>query len=495
METVKIIDFGLAKLMPGYGVPGQKLTETGCTLGSCHYMPPEQALGIAVDPRADIYAAGCVMYFMLAGRVPFDADTNIAIMMQHVSTYASSISDALGTTPMEFALSDFVDTCMAKERNDRFADCGHALTQIEAILSGAKLAVTPTVRPLREPLRFPVSVKLATALAIALCSVVMTGVVLRFLAMAKPLTASDLAVRRPGALRFTSHPVGSLPEYEQLLALHDSDHSLSAKEELRAIYSLVLLKRAQKIAMPSAEKVRWRKRIVALIDSTKLTKPAVLSDSDLVWLAQVLTDVDGIDEAVAIFQHVARRSDPHERESLLNGIVFVASNAERMDLIVELNPQQLQSQWPLNWVSLAALLHGDLSKAEFANRRGFQCPASSADRNSATMQRIRILLVQQKPKLARKIVAQLEVPDKSKTSINLELLRAAAMAGSGEATTAHYVSQLLRRNLVSVPHYFNELTRYDCRLSARYLADAGFKEDSGSILELVKLFPTEPRSR
>jgi serine/threonine protein kinase len=83
VETVKIIDFGLVKLMPGYGIPGQKLTDTGYALGTCHYMAPEQAIGGSVDGRADIYAAGCIFYQMLTGALPFDAQDNVAIMYAH----------------------------------------------------------------------------------------------------------------------------------------------------------------------------------------------------------------------------------------------------------------------------------------------------------------------------------------------------------------------------------------------------------------------------
>ena len=61
------------------------LTKTGVVLGSTAYLSPEQAGGQPVDERADLYALGCVLYEMLAGRVPFSADTPIATMYRKVN--------------------------------------------------------------------------------------------------------------------------------------------------------------------------------------------------------------------------------------------------------------------------------------------------------------------------------------------------------------------------------------------------------------------------
>jgi serine/threonine-protein kinase len=79
-DHVYLADFGLAKMMEG--APG--LTQTGMIAGTPEYMAPEQGLGSAVDHRADIYALGVVAYACLTGRVPFTADTPLAVLMKHV---------------------------------------------------------------------------------------------------------------------------------------------------------------------------------------------------------------------------------------------------------------------------------------------------------------------------------------------------------------------------------------------------------------------------
>ncbi|HUG53637.1 MAG TPA: serine/threonine-protein kinase, partial [Vicinamibacteria bacterium] len=77
---VYLADFGIAKIVEG--APG--LTRTGMISGTPQYMAPEQAMAATVDGRADIYALGVVAYEMLTGRVPFAADTPVAVLMKHV---------------------------------------------------------------------------------------------------------------------------------------------------------------------------------------------------------------------------------------------------------------------------------------------------------------------------------------------------------------------------------------------------------------------------
>lgn len=137
-EQVKIIDFGLAKLMPGYGVPGQKLTETGYALGTCYYMAPEQAVGGQVDERADIYAAGCIFYELLAGRRPFEADDNVAVMFQHLHNTPP---------PLSGNLAPVVSNCMSKDRNARYQKCDEVLADLNSIENVGTIHLAPHMVP------------------------------------------------------------------------------------------------------------------------------------------------------------------------------------------------------------------------------------------------------------------------------------------------------------------------------------------------------------
>lgn len=135
-EIVKIIDFGLAKLLPGYGIPSQKLTETGFALGTVQYMSPEQCTGGIVDGRSDVYAAGCILYQCLTGRLPFEAAETVELMYQHLNAVARPLSEILPKDAMTEALQNFCDNCLSKEQDLRYASADEALKDLNAIAAG-----------------------------------------------------------------------------------------------------------------------------------------------------------------------------------------------------------------------------------------------------------------------------------------------------------------------------------------------------------------------
>ena len=83
-DFVKVLDFGLAKNRSAPGMPARQLTKAGTFLGSPRYVAPEQIEGRPVDGRADIYSFGCVFYRMLTGRVPFDGQQAVQVMLKHL---------------------------------------------------------------------------------------------------------------------------------------------------------------------------------------------------------------------------------------------------------------------------------------------------------------------------------------------------------------------------------------------------------------------------
>ena len=79
--AVKVMDFGIARAMND---ATSTMTQTSAVMGTAQYLSPEQARGIKVDPRSDIYSMGCVLFELLTGQPPFTGDSPVAVAHQHV---------------------------------------------------------------------------------------------------------------------------------------------------------------------------------------------------------------------------------------------------------------------------------------------------------------------------------------------------------------------------------------------------------------------------
>ena len=124
---VKVLDFGIARALT---MPS--LTLTGF-VGSPYYISPEQAKGEQVDIRSDIYSLGIVIFEMLTGRVPFDADNPWAIISQHIEGTPSSPSELDAEIPPE--VGSLVLTAMAKVPEERFQTPLLMMEAIDSLLS------------------------------------------------------------------------------------------------------------------------------------------------------------------------------------------------------------------------------------------------------------------------------------------------------------------------------------------------------------------------
>lgn len=85
-DFVKVLDFGLVKTPEGFRGTAAELTAEGLTTGTPAYMSPEMALGGEIDPRTDIYALGCVAYWLLSGQQVFEGDSSVSVIVEHVHT-------------------------------------------------------------------------------------------------------------------------------------------------------------------------------------------------------------------------------------------------------------------------------------------------------------------------------------------------------------------------------------------------------------------------
>ncbi len=112
-DFVKVLDFGLVKHIENEA--GEEFTKAGLFMGSPKYMSPEQIRGDHVDARCDIYALGVCMYEMLTGKVPFDRENTVKILMAHMHEGVQPITDP----DVPPGLSDLVMRCLSKQENGR----------------------------------------------------------------------------------------------------------------------------------------------------------------------------------------------------------------------------------------------------------------------------------------------------------------------------------------------------------------------------------------
>ena len=131
-----ITDFGIA----GAADAG---SETGEIVGTPQFLSPEQASGTAVDGRSDIYSLGATAFFALSGRAPFDGQTALALLTQHVTQPAPPLLSIRPTLPAKLAQA--VDRCLAKQAAERF-ESGESLAEAIANAQPMVAEVPPLVR-------------------------------------------------------------------------------------------------------------------------------------------------------------------------------------------------------------------------------------------------------------------------------------------------------------------------------------------------------------
>ncbi|MFM8273728.1 MAG: serine/threonine-protein kinase, partial [Gemmata sp.] len=147
-RLVKLLDMGLAKCLND-PAEGDGLTRCGQAVGTREYMPPEQWLGVAVvTPAADLYALGCTLFSLLAGRPPFDGDTTYKQMNQHLHAPVPSVRAVRPDVPV--AVDEVIQRLMAKNPAHRGTAREIAWLLTRRIPVAAALAA-PQVEPRTPP--------------------------------------------------------------------------------------------------------------------------------------------------------------------------------------------------------------------------------------------------------------------------------------------------------------------------------------------------------
>jgi serine/threonine-protein kinase len=126
---VKVTDFGIAR-----AASSSTMTRTGHILGTAHYISPEQAMGEHVGPASDLYSLGVVLYEMLTGELPFDADTPIGIAMKHVNGYVRPPQDLNPSVPD--GINAITLRLLVKNPDDRYGSDAELIDDLERFGAG-----------------------------------------------------------------------------------------------------------------------------------------------------------------------------------------------------------------------------------------------------------------------------------------------------------------------------------------------------------------------
>jgi serine/threonine-protein kinase len=177
----KLTDFGISRQLEQDG-----MTATGRVLGTTDYVAPEQAMGRGADQRSDIYSLGVVLYEMLTGGVPFEADSQVGVAMKHVN---EELPDVQALRPeLSAATALVVERATAKDPAKRYADIGEMIDdlstalEVEAARAGSTTgeatsvldAVPPASRKLSGRARWSwVAIVVAILIAAAVVAVIL----------------------------------------------------------------------------------------------------------------------------------------------------------------------------------------------------------------------------------------------------------------------------------------------------------------------------------
>ncbi len=184
---IKVMDFGIARPM---GTAGATVTGTAMVVGTAEYLSPEQARGLPLDERCDLYSAGCLVYELLTGRPPFTGPTPLAVAWQQMEDEPLPPSALRPGIPA--ALDAVVLRALAKDREDRWPDAA----SMRAALLAALRAPAPAPVPAAAFAAAPTATAPATAPATATATAVAPA--------APDRAAARAGRRRPGRGRRTA---------------------------------------------------------------------------------------------------------------------------------------------------------------------------------------------------------------------------------------------------------------------------------------------------
>jgi len=136
-DFAKILDFGIAKLFDGANLQSDdpRLTQLGVTIGTPTYIAPEQAFGQPIDARADLYALSVMLYEMIAGVPPFEAEEVVALLSMHTSAEVPPFRKLAPDARVPKSVEALIRDGLEKNKDDRISTAGEYIARVDEILS------------------------------------------------------------------------------------------------------------------------------------------------------------------------------------------------------------------------------------------------------------------------------------------------------------------------------------------------------------------------
>lgn len=149
-DTVKILDFGVARVRLTEQHADAQLTQAGTVWGTPTYMSPEQATGSEVDGRADLYSLGVILYEMLSGRPPFEGNNSARVMASHVTLKPQTLREICPELRLPDGLEDLVLKLLEKEPDARPQTATELHERLDALSSSSEQSAPKTVLSQRQ---------------------------------------------------------------------------------------------------------------------------------------------------------------------------------------------------------------------------------------------------------------------------------------------------------------------------------------------------------
>lgn len=273
IDTVKIIDFGLAKVEDE---KNQRLTTTGMVVGTVSYMSPEQCMGKRASPRSDIYSLAVCLYELLSGKKPFDADTPVGIMYKHINEKLPPLA-ANFSGKIAVSLNALCSKALAKDAANRYQSMDEFAAAIDRLL--ADYPAEPGLQTRQN------SKKFAMRPALSLMLVILAAFGILF------FCKKSFVKQNPEAILNSSNrnDKNKQKELDRALTLCTNAESLlkmGKLEDARSMFNRSVLSILSLAKMPLAKEESKRKSVyVSIIHRLqKMAKFVSLNDIDLIEL-------------------------------------------------------------------------------------------------------------------------------------------------------------------------------------------------------------------